>query len=207
MDWYLPLIQQYGYLAILVGTLLEGEIFLALGGVFARQGLLNMWGVIAMAVAGSFVSHSLAFILGRWQGVAVVQRFPRLQAGYPKAYVLAQRFGPACIFIVQFLYGMRLVTCLVLGALKLRLRSFIFWQLLACTTWALILAAAGYVFGTAIQYLVSRVEIFLTITAALILALVFGYRWFWCWTQRQTEGCLSPVQAGEPLERKKTGRP
>lgn len=206
MDWYLTLIQHYGYLAILVGTLLEGEIFLALGGVFARQGLLNMWGVIAMAVAGSFISHGLAFILGRWQGAAVVERFPRLQAGYPKAYTLAQRFGPACIFIVQFLYGMRLVTCLVLGTLKLRLRAFIFWQLLACTTWALLMAAAGYVFGTAIQYLVSRVEIFLTITAALVLALVLGYRWFWCWTERQADCRLAPVQAAKPSEPQKKPR-
>ena len=111
MDWYLLFIQKYGYLAILLGTLVEGEIFLALGGVFARQGLMNMWGVIVMAMAGSFLSHSLFFWLGRRCGQTVVQRFPRLQAGYPKAQALACRFGPACILIVQFLYGMRLVTC------------------------------------------------------------------------------------------------
>ncbi len=193
MDWYLLLIQKYGYLAILLGTLVEGEIFLALGGVFARQGLMNMWIVIIMAMAGSFISHSLLFFLGRWRGLAVVQRFPKLQAGYPKAHALAQRFGPACIFIVQFLYGMRLVTCLVLGTLRLRTVPFILWQLLACSVWALSMAAAGYIFGAAIQYLVSRLEIFLTVSVAVVIILVVVYRWFWGWTERQV--CCAPALA------------
>ncbi len=196
MEWYLQLIQQYGYLAILLGTLLEGEIFLALGGVFARQGLMNMWGVIAMAIAGSFLSHSLMYGLGRWQGLTVVQRFPKLQAGYPKAYALAQRFGPACIFIVQFLYGMRLVTCLVLGTLRLRTGPFIVWQLVSCTVWALGMAVAGYIFGAAIQYLVSRLEILLTVVIAVGIGLVVAYRWFWSWTERQVgqSAALEPVK-------------
>jgi membrane protein DedA with SNARE-associated domain len=197
MEWYLLLIQKYGYLAILLGTLAEGEIFLALGGVFARQGLMNMWGVIIMAIAGSFLSHSLMYFLGRWRGLAVVQRFPRLQCGYPKAQALAQRFGPACILIVQFLYGMRLVTCLVLGTLRLKTVPFVLWQLLACSIWALGMAAAGYIFGTAIQYLVSRLEIFLTVTVAAVIALLVAYRWFWGWTERQIchAAVLEPVKA------------
>jgi membrane protein DedA with SNARE-associated domain len=197
MEWYLLLIQKYGYLAILLGTLAEGEIFLALGGVFARQGLMNMWGVIIMAIAGSFLSHSLMYFLGRWRGLAVVQRFPKLQAGYPKAQALAQRFGPACILIVQFLYGMRLVTCLVLGTLRLKTVPFVLWQLLACSIWALGMAGAGYIFGAAIQYLVSRLEIFLTVSVAAVIALLVAYRWFWGWTERQIchTAVLEPVKA------------
>jgi len=194
MDWYLYLIQKFGYLAILLGTLLEGEIFLALGGLFARQGLMNVWIVIVMAVAGSFVSHGLMFWLGRWRGLAVVQRFPKLQANYPKAHALAARFGPACILIVQFLYGMRLVTCLVLGTLQLSVRAFVFWQLLACSLWALGLAAAGYACGSAIQHLVSRLEILLTVVVAVVLLLIGLYRWFWGWTERQAAGCLVPTR-------------
>jgi len=190
MDWYLLLIEKYGYLAILLGTLVEGEIFLALGGVFARQGLMNMWLVVAMAIAGSFLSHSIFYFLGRWQGATVVQRFPRLQTGYPKAQALARRFGPACILIVQFLYGMRLVTCLALGTLRLKPAPFILWQIVACSIWAVGMAAAGYAFGTAIQYLVSRLELLLTVTVAVLLALILAYRRFWCWTERQV--CNAP---------------
>lgn len=207
MDWYLYLIQKFGYLAILLGTLLEGEIFLALGGLFARQGLMNVWIVIVMAVAGSFISHGLMFWLGRWRGLAVVQRFPKLQANYPKAHALAERFGPACILIVQFLYGMRLVTCLALGTLGLNTRAFVCWQLLACSLWALGMAAAGYVFGTAIQHLVSHLEILLTVVVAIVLLIIGFYRWFWCWTERQAAGCLASVKQTAAGRSAKTSLP
>ncbi len=207
MDWYLYLIEQYGYPAILLGTLLEGEIFLALGGVFARQGLMNMWIVILMAVAGSFISHSVVFWLGHWRGLAVVRRFPKLQANYPKAHALAERFGPACILIVQFLYGMRLVTCLTLGTLGLNTRAFVLWQLLACSLWALGMAAAGYVFGAAIQHLVSHLEILLTILVAVILLLIGLYRWFWCWTERQAACRLVAIKNSPSKETSKSPSP
>jgi membrane protein DedA with SNARE-associated domain len=206
MDWYLFFIEKYGYLAILLGTLVEGEIFLALGGVFARQGLMNMWIVIGMAMAGSFLSHSLFYCLGRCCGQAVVQRFPKLKAGYPKAQALAQRFGPACILIVQFLYGMRLVTCLVLGSLKLKTIPFILWQLLAVSIWALGMALAGYAFGAAIQSLVSRLEILVTVAVAVIIALVVAYRCFWAWTEKELTNCAalqplkSPSRADNPAD-------
>jgi membrane protein DedA with SNARE-associated domain len=204
MDWYLYLIQKFGYLAILFGTLVEGEIFLVLGGLLARQGLMQAGIVIVMAVVGSFLSHSLFFWLGYWRGMAVVRRFPKIQANYPKAQALAQRFGPACILIVQFLYGMRLVTCLVLGTLRLSIRAFVCWQLLACSLWALGMAAAGYAFGTAIQHLVSHLEILLTLLIAALLLLIGLYRWFWCWTERQVAGCLATASDRLPPEARKS---
>ena len=200
MEWYLFLIQKFGYLAILLGTLVEGEIFLALGGVFARQGLMNMWIVIIMAMAGSFLSHGIFYFLGRWRGQTFINRFPKLQAGFPKAHALAQRFGPACIVIVQFLYGMRLVTSLALGTLKLNTLSFILWQLLAVSIWAGGMAVAGYTFGAAIQYLVSRMEIFLTVTAAVIIILISAYRWLWSWTERQAYHAIALQPAKAPSQ-------
>jgi membrane protein DedA with SNARE-associated domain len=205
MHWYLIFILNYGYAAILLGTLVEGEICLALGGVFARQGYMSLWMVIAMALLGSFIMHGLFYFLGRWRGKAVIGRFSKLQAGYPRAQALAERFGPACILIVQFLCGMRLVTCLALGSLRLKTVTFIFWQLLAISIWATTLAVAGYTFGATIQYLVSRAELFLTVAAGVIIILISAYRWFWLWTEHQIdqvgvlEAALAPSQDSQIL--------
>lgn len=185
MDWYLLLIQKYGYLAILLGAFVEGDISLALGSIFARQGLMNLWLVIAMALIGSICSQSFFYFLGRWRGLSVIQKFPRLQAGFPKAHSLVQRFGSTCILIAQFLYGMRLATCFALGTLKLKTVSFIFWLLLALSVWAAGVAAAGYTFGAMVHYLVSRLQIFLTVIIIGILALVLIFRWFWKWTEHR----------------------
>lgn len=188
MDWYLLLLEKYGYLAIFLGTLLEGEFFLTLGGVLARQGHMTLPAVIFLAVAGSFLSHALFFYLGRWRGLSLIQRFPRLEANYPKAHALAERFGPLCILIVQFLYGMRLITCLVLGVLRLRVRAFVFWQLLSCCIWALVLAGSGYLCWPAVEYCLLNRHLYVPVLIGVGFLLVLGYRCLWRWTDRQVNG-------------------
>lgn len=199
MDWYLLLIDKYGYLAILLGTLIEGEVFLTLGGVFARQGVMSMTGVILMAIGGSFAGHALFYFLGRWRGLSLIQRFPRLEAGYPRAHMLAQKFGPPCILIVQFLYGMRLVTCLTLGILRLRLGAFIFWQLLSCSLWALIMALGGYLCGTAVEYCLTNRRLLALISVVVVSAVLILYRLFWAWTEKQINNLL-PATAPKKSE-------
>ncbi len=199
MEWYILLIKKFGYLAILLGTLVEGELFLALGGIFAQQNQMNMWVVVAMAVIGSFISHTLFFLLGRWRGPALIRRFPKLQSGYPRAQALAQRFGPACIFVVQYLYGMRLVTCLTLGTLRMGMTTFVIWQLISCNVWAIGLALLGYLLGAAIESYISRVEVLLTLCLTGGLVLVGGYRWLWKWAQRSTVTNKPGVTRQQPL--------
>ncbi len=45
------LITQYGYLALLIGCIAEGETFTLLGGVAAHEGLLNFVGVVRAALS------------------------------------------------------------------------------------------------------------------------------------------------------------
>jgi membrane protein DedA with SNARE-associated domain len=43
------IIETYGYIAILVGTIVEGETILILGGFVAHRGYMVLWGVILTA--------------------------------------------------------------------------------------------------------------------------------------------------------------
>src|ERR1041384_3591968 len=55
------LIGQIGYVAILIGTFLEGESVLALGGVAAAYGYLTFWKVIAVGATGAFLGDQCCF--------------------------------------------------------------------------------------------------------------------------------------------------
>jgi len=180
VDWYSPLIQKYGYLAAALGTLLQGETSLALGGLCARQELLSPWPVILFAVTGSFTGHCGFYLLGCWRGPALVNRFQKLREGYPQARTLAQRFGPACIFVAQFLCGLRLGTCFVLGTLKLKPRVFILWQLINISCWALSLTLIGYLMSAAFD-LIGRLDILATIVALVVAVTIWAYSRFWRW--------------------------
>ncbi len=77
MDWYILFIEKYGYLAILLGALVEGDISLALGSIFARQGLMNFWLVVVMGLAGSSLSQVVFLFLGALAGSGRCQTVPQ----------------------------------------------------------------------------------------------------------------------------------
>lgn len=65
---FAALIQQYGYVVVFVGSVLEGETLLALAGVAAHRGYLSLQWVMAVAAAGAFLGDQLCFLIGRRLG-------------------------------------------------------------------------------------------------------------------------------------------
>src|SRR3989442_15530057 len=110
------LIAQLGYLAIFVGTFLEGETILALGGVAAGYGYLSLPGVIAVAVLGAFLGDQTAFFVGRRYGQRVLARFPTLAAKAPRVQELVRRWDAPAVIVLRFLYGLRIAGPIVIGS-------------------------------------------------------------------------------------------
>ena len=52
-------IDKYGYAAVLIGTFLEGETILVIGGLAARLGYLKLQWVIVAAFAGSLAGDQI----------------------------------------------------------------------------------------------------------------------------------------------------
>lgn len=59
---------QYGYLALFLGTFLEGESFLLLAGFLSSRGYLSFTGVILVSFSGAFLGNLFYYALGRWRG-------------------------------------------------------------------------------------------------------------------------------------------
>lgn len=103
------LIREYGYLAVLLGTLVEGETILILGGISAHLGYLQLPLVMAAAFIGGYSGDLLLFYLGRRHGQAVLEKYPRLQARVGNFQGLLARSNYSLILGFRFLYGLRLV--------------------------------------------------------------------------------------------------
>ena len=56
---FAALVHTYGYAAVFIGSFLEGETTLALGGFAAQRGHLALPWVIAVAEAGGFLGDQL----------------------------------------------------------------------------------------------------------------------------------------------------
>jgi len=78
------IVDTYGYVAVLLGTFLEGETILVLGGFAAHRGYLALPGVILAAFIGSLCGDQLFFFLGRRHSQAVLARRPHGRPGLTK---------------------------------------------------------------------------------------------------------------------------
>jgi membrane protein DedA with SNARE-associated domain len=150
------LLQKFGYLAVFVGTFLEGETILVLAGFFAERGYLHLVGVVLCAFGGAYVGHVFWFWLGRTQGVKMLDRFPRMKRHFGKGIRIFERYGAPAIFITQWLYGLRITCAVIIGISKISTIKFLVYEAITCIVWAIIIASAGYVFGTAVERILGR---------------------------------------------------
>ena len=144
-------IQQYGYLAILIGTFLEGETVLILGGFAAYSGYLELPWVIVAAGAGAVIGDQLCFFLGRTSSESVLQRLPSWRPRVERVRAWIERYQIAVVIGYRFLYGFRSVTPFVLGMSGFSPSRFIPLNLLSAGIWALSVGVVGYSFGTALR--------------------------------------------------------
>lgn len=119
------LIENFGYLAILIGTFLEGETILVIGGFTAHQGYLALPWVILAAFAGSLCGDQLFFFLGRRHSRFILNRRPSWKARMDKAQKLMDRFQTPLILVFRFLYGLRTVMPFMIGMSRVPTYQFI----------------------------------------------------------------------------------
>lgn len=145
------LIADYGYLAILAGTFLEGETIVILAGVAAQLGYLELHWVIASALAGSFSGDQFYYYLGRHWGPKIIARRLSWQEGAQKVYRLLHRHQYFLILTFRFYYGLRNVTPFAVGAAHLPRLRFFALNLVGAVVWAVVFGYAGYLFGGAFE--------------------------------------------------------
>lgn len=170
------LIAHYGLLAVLAGTLLEGETVLALAGYAAHRGYLDFAAVVAVAWVGGVAGDQFYFWLGRRHGRRVLARRPALAAKLARATGLIERHPTAAILAMRFLWGLRTALPVAAGMSRVAGARFVALNLLSAALWAPLVAGLGWVFGAAISRVLGTLErieivlVLLALTAALVLA-------------------------------------
>jgi membrane protein DedA with SNARE-associated domain len=145
------LISNYGYAAIAVGTFLEGETVVILGGLAAHRGYLELPWVIACALLGTVTGDQLFFWLGRIKGAALLEHRANFKARADHIFGLMERHHVLLILGFRFLYGLRTLTPFLLGASGISPLRFSLLNLLGGIGWSLTIGMLGYVFGYTLE--------------------------------------------------------
>lgn len=174
---YQSLIQEYGYWAVLLGTFLEGETILLLGGVAAQMGALDVSLVILSAFVGSTSGDQLYYFIGRWKGQALLDRFPRWKRPASKVGEHIKRHQNLIILSFRFFYGIRNVSPFVLGIYRISILKFISLNIIGAALWAFTFTMIGFLLGEAHERILGNGSSLILFGILLMVGLIFwGYR-------------------------------
>ncbi|ECC9578182.1 DedA family protein [Salmonella enterica subsp. houtenae] len=178
------LITHYGYAALVIGSMAEGETVTLLGGVAAHQGLLKFPLAAAAVALGGMMGDQLLYLLGRCYGGKILRRFPRYHTKIRHAQKMIQRHPYLFVIGTRFMYGFRVVGPLLIGASRLPPKIFLPLNMVGALVWALLFTTLGYLGGEVIAPWLHNLDHHLRHGVWLILAvvLVVGVRW---WLKRR----------------------
>ena len=179
------LVQTWGYPAVFLGTLLEGETVLLLAGLAAQAGYLELPWVIATAWAGAVSGEQVWFLVGRRYGARLLRRFPRLRPRARRMRALLKRYHQPVILSLRFLYGLRTVGPIALGMSRVRWTRFTALDFAAAVVWAVAVASAGYAFGHVLDLWLGDLRRFELVLALVVIVAGFALWWFRIRTSKQ----------------------
>ncbi|EAA4220031.1 DedA family protein [Salmonella enterica subsp. enterica serovar Mississippi] len=178
------LITHYGYAALVIGSMAEGETVTLLGGVAAHQGLLKFPLVAAAVALGGMMGDQLLYLLGRCYGGKILRRFPRYHTKIRRAQKMIQRHPYLFVIGTRFMYGFRVVGPLLIGASRLPPKIFLPLNIVGALIWALLFTTLGYLGGEVIAPWLHDLDQHLRhgVWLILVIVLVVGVRW---WLKRR----------------------
>jgi membrane protein DedA with SNARE-associated domain len=153
-----PFIQTYGYWAVFLGGIFEGETILILAGYSVSRGYLEFLPVLLLAALGGAIGDFTYFSIGRRYGPRIIRRFPSLRRVRARAVLVSRRWGRLTAFMTRFAYGLRIVLPMSMGASKMRPAVFVFFNALGALAFAAFYLTLGYLFGEALEGMIGRLR-------------------------------------------------
>jgi membrane-associated protein len=158
--WFGPLFATAGYVIVAVGVVLErsillglvvpGDVIIALGGVYAARGDLDVVAVIVIAFLAAITGESTGFWLGRRYGMRLIRRLPfvnRIEPRLENVEVYFERHGGKTVAIGRYATAAGAFIPFVAGMAGMKYRRFLMFDVPAVLLWAIGITMVGYLFG------------------------------------------------------------
>jgi undecaprenyl-diphosphatase len=164
-----------------LGVPLPGETAVILGGLAANQGRLSIVAVIVVAAAAAIVGDNIGFMIGRRGGRALLERPGRFFEERQRMLAIGdpffERHGPKAVFLGRWITGLRVWTSWLAGASDMRWPTFLVWNALGGTAWAISVALAAYYGGKSVETVFSKVGLYGGIAAGVLIVIGVAYVW------------------------------
>lgn len=165
------LLTQYGYLAIFLCSIFEGETILTLAGFFVHKGYLYFFPAVVSAACGGMLGDQLCFFLGRYYGQRLLKHFPKLTPMVEKTNRMLCKHSSIIIILVRFMYGVRIAGPIAIGMSKIPFTRFAIFNIVGALLWATLILSVGVFFGESAHWISAEFQQYARIM--LIIVVVF----------------------------------
>ncbi len=177
MDTFIEFIKEWGYWAVFLGAIVEGESVILTASALAALDYMNIYKVATIAFFTTLIVDQLTYFVGRYYGPAFFKKFPKMRQKADKAFQLLRRYDTWFILTFRFVYGVRTISPIVIGSAGIPPSRYIPLNFIAAVIWTVVSCYAGYSMGNTIEHLMENVELVKTyvmwgtiILAALVIA-------------------------------------
>ena len=189
-------VRQYGYLAVALGILLEdfglptpGETLLIAGALFASDGHLNIYLLLALAFAGAVVGDNIGFLIGHFGGHRLMMRYGRrigvTEERFAHVEAFFQHYGGWVIVFARFVVILRQFNGIVAGTLGMHWLHFTILNAIGAALWVGFWGILAYWLGKGVFVYVREAQNLTPIVlSALIVAALAALAYLW-WRQRR----------------------
>jgi membrane-associated protein len=176
--------------SIFLGLIVPGDLILALGGVYASQGKMDLIGVIAIGTLAAIAGESIGFWLGRRYGVRLLRRLPffgrRLARVVEESEDYFRRHGGKTVAIGRYATAAGAFIPFTAGAGRMSYARFLAFDVPAIVVWATGISIFGFYFGRNLAFVDKVLSRFGYGVLALAVLLVAG-RYLWKKRQERKE--------------------
>ncbi len=181
MESFLTFVHEWGYIAVFLGAIVEGETVILTASALAALGYLDLYKIMAITFCTTVVVDQGLFLIGRRYGPGFFERFPKLRPRADRAFRLLHRFDKWFILSFRFIYGIRIISPIVIGAANIEHKRFATLNILSALIWTTVSCYSGYMMGDVLEKLLKNLEIvkhyvMIGLGVAALAAAVF---WIW----------------------------
>lgn len=169
-------ITEYGYLAVFLGSMIEGETVAFLSGIAAHNHLLSYPQVVIAASLGGIVSDNVLFFIGRYFGAQILPKLHNQKDKIASAQKYIQQNENWVVIGIRFAYGLRTIGPIIIGASNVRPVKFFILNIIGGSIWGTLIVSAGYFISSLVLSLPIHFSVSVLIAVGVFLLLLVCWR-------------------------------
>ena len=157
-NFVLDLVNQYGYLGMFLGMVLEAviivipsEAILATGGILASKKIFTFWGAFLTGLIGSVFCAIVIYFMGYFGGKPFIKKYGKYffmqEEDVEKSDSWFNKYGLIGALIGRNFPIIRTLISLPIGIMRLSFPKFIIYTTIGSIPWTLVFVYVGYTLG------------------------------------------------------------